>query len=176
MDYNNPEFNFGEKKEGTGGEEYRSSEAVTYGTYSAVPPNVEPNMNYAGNQNQGYFAQQPKEGTDVLAIISLVMGILSLLCCCMGFGILFGIVGIILAGISIANRGAKGIAIGGLVTSIIGTIFSLIMILYMVFSYNAVMKNPSIYQDILEEIQEGTYDNDNSFSYGIGDDWMKDLY
>ena len=92
----------------------------------------------------------------------------------MGFGILFGIVGIILAGISIATRGAKGIAIGGLVTSVIGTIFSLIMIGYMVFSYNAFMKNPSIYEEILEELQEGTYDDGTV--YGLDDDWMKELY
>ena len=174
MDYNNPESNLGGNNEAQTNGEYHSSETYSYGTYSDPQPNGAPDMNYDMNRNMNYYTQPQKEGTDVLAIISLVMGILSLLCCCMGFGILFGIVGIILAGISIATRGAKGIAIGGLVTSIIGTLFSLIMIGYMVFSYNAFMKNPSIYEEILEELQEGTYDDGNV--YGLDDDWMNELY
>ena len=48
------------------------------------------------------------------------------------------------------------------------------MIGYMVFSYNAFMKNPSIYEKILEELQEGTYDDGNV--YGLDDDWMNELY
>lgn len=168
MDYNNPEFNAGENSEQTVTQEQPGSETAAYVEYSQVPPNGTPDMNY--------YVQPEKKSTDVLAIISLVMGILSLLCCCMGFGIIFGIAGIVLAGISIANRGAKGIAVGGLVTSIIGAVFSVIVIIYVVFSYVTFTKNPSIYKDILEEIQDGTYDGGSTYEYNFDDDWTNDLY
>ena len=174
MDYNNPEFHTGERaEEQAGSGEYHSSEANSYGTYSEMPLNGNPNMNFAGQQNMGNYQQQRKEGTDVLAVISLVMGILSLVCCCMGFGVLFGIAGIILGGISIANRGGKGVAIGGLVTSIIGTVFSLIVIIYVVFVYSTVMSNPD-FKDIMENVQDGTYDYYND--YPFEEDWMDGFY
>lgn len=174
MDYNNPEFHTGERaEEQAGSGEYHSSEANSYGTYSDMSLNGNPNMNFAGQQNMGNYQQQRNEGTDVLAVISLVMGILSLVCCCMGFGILFGIAGIILGGISISSRGGKGVAIGGLVTSIIGTVFSLIVIIYVVFVYSTVVSNPD-FKDIMENVQDGTYDYYND--YPFEEDWMEDFY
>ena len=58
-----------------------------------------------------------------LSIAALILGILSMLCCCIGFP--FAIIGLILAIIALVkNSGAKGAAIVGLITSIITLIIS----------------------------------------------------
>lgn len=134
------------------------------------------NTNYNTNRNMSYEQQPKKEGIGVLAIVSLVMGILSLVCCCVGVGIPFGIAGIILSIIAISGQKGKGVAIGGLVTSIIGTVFSLIVIIYFVFAYSTVMKNPD-FKDLMEDIQSGVYENNgDSNSNPFGDDWMDGMY
>lgn len=72
----------------------------------------------------------PKQDNSTLAIVSLVLGILSMVtCCCYGiFGILFGIGGIVCA--VLANRqGKNGLATAGFICSIIGIVLSVICML-----------------------------------------------
>ncbi len=64
--------------------------------------------------------QKPRKG---LGIASLVFGIISLLCCCLGTPI--GLIGIILAIVALVKKNGKGLAIGGLVTSIIGLVIGI---------------------------------------------------
>ena len=60
-----------------------------------------------------------------LSVASLILGILSMLCCCIGFP--FAIIGIILAIVSLVkHKGGKGLAIAGLITSGITMIISVI--------------------------------------------------
>lgn len=155
------------------------NENASYNTNGEYGANGSYNMNNNTNGNYSNMSYQPqpqKEGVGAMAVISLVMGILSLVCCCVGFGLPFGIVGIILSAISISSQKGKGVAIGGLVTSIIGTVFSLILIIYFVFAYNSVMKNPD-FKDLMEYIQSGTYQyDDNGNSNPFGDDWMDGMY
>ena len=76
------------------------------------------------------YAQGPeKPGPNACQIISLILGILSLLCCCTGLvGIAIAVVGLILA--IIGNRNNKnGVGTGGLVCSIIGLVLAGIMLL-----------------------------------------------
>ena len=116
MDYNNPEFHTGERtEEQAGSGEYHSSEANCYGTYSDMPLNGNPNMNFAGQQNAGNYQQQRKGGT----------------------------------------------------------VFSLIVIIYVVFVYSTVVSNPD-FKDIMENVQDGTFDYYND--YPFDEDWMNEFY
>ena len=82
-----------------------------------------------GQMNNGYYDdRKPSNG---FAIASLILGILSILfSCCYGFGIFFSIPGIILAIVSRKSSNGKlsGMAIGGLVCSILGTLIAVFMI------------------------------------------------
>lgn len=80
-----------------------------------------------GYQQQGYGPYQPPKKNNNMALASLILGVLSiLLCCCGGFGIILGAVGIVLA---ILSRGREpmetsakvglGLSIGGIVLGII---------------------------------------------------------
>lgn len=73
----------------------------------------------------------PEKKTDTLAIVSLVMGILSIVlsCCNTYVGIILAIVGIVLSVISQKNNGKSGMAIAGLVCSIIAIVLSVILII-----------------------------------------------
>lgn len=81
-----------------------------------------------GYQQQGYGPYRPpKKSNNNMALASLILGVLSiLLCCCGGFGIILGAVGIVLA---ILSRGREpmetnakvgiGLSIGGIVLGIV---------------------------------------------------------
>lgn len=103
-----------------------------YGPGGYGPQNYGPQGQYRqGYQQQGYGQQEygsyrpPKKNN--MALASLIMGVLSiLLCCCGGFGIILGAVGIVLA---ILSRGREpmetnakvgiGLSIGGIVLGIV---------------------------------------------------------
>lgn len=64
-----------------------------------------------------------------LGIISLVLGIVSIF---MGFGALTAIPGLIVGIVSLAKKEPnKGLAIGGIVTSIIGILLTILLLLFM---------------------------------------------
>lgn len=72
---------------------------------------------------------QPQEDNNGLAIVGLVMGIISILfSCCYGAGVIFGVAGWICS--AMANKKNKtGLGKGGLITSIIGTVLSILVII-----------------------------------------------
>ncbi len=78
-----------------------------------------------------------ENSADTLAIISLVIGILSILVSCCGacMGTLPGIAGIVCAAISQKNNGKTGVATAGLVCSIIGTVIAFLWIIFMLIMY-----------------------------------------
>ena len=108
-----------------------------YGRRGQTPPPPPPRgpqpdyghgQGYGRNPGQNYRApQSPGKNSNYMATASLVLGILSVvLCCCGGFGIILGAIGIVLA---ILSRGREpmetsakvglGLSIGGIVLSII---------------------------------------------------------
>ncbi len=123
------------------------------------------NQNPNGQQNgigQGFSPQmQPpqygpmmpqKPATDVLGIVSLVTGILSLLgCCCSWLGIVFGIAAIVCAALS-RNQMSKfsGLAIGGLVCGIIGLGLGILGIIINIVYGDDIQK---YYEEIVREIE-----------------------
>lgn len=70
------------------------------------------------------------QGSKGLSIASMVLGIVSLVFCCIPYlSIPCSIVGIILGGVSLATKkGGKGMAIAGLVCSILGIAAYIILI------------------------------------------------
>ena len=79
---------------------------------------------------------------DTLAVVSLVLGIVSLvLCCCSGlFSTPFGIGGIICAVLSKKN-GKSGIATAGMVCSIIGVVFGVLSTILGVLVFVSLMND-----------------------------------
>ncbi len=91
----------------------------------------------------------PKK-TDALAVVSLVMGILSIvMCCCYGIGAIFGIPGLICAILS-KKKAKSGLATAGLVCSIIGLVLSVIAIVYYVIYFVAIFSDPELMGTIME--------------------------
>lgn len=151
-------------------------------------PGQQENQLYGSTGQSGYqpygSTGQPKKGSGC-AIASLVLGILSLILCCVGGGI-FGIIGVILGIISICRKeSGRGMAIGGLVTSGIGFvmgIFLLVQILTVIAGLGNLSEQDwqdirdAIYQDLEKEgyeIPEGALPKpDNEFAgeaYQAGD-------
>lgn len=113
---------------------------------SAYPPPYQAQQPYpnnvsgANNANNPYppkpvyTVAQPKPANG-MAIASLVLGILSVLCCCLWFlggGIIPGLVGLILAIICFSKGNKGGVAVAGLVLSIIGLVLSVVSIITLI--------------------------------------------
>lgn len=117
--------------------------------------NNEQNNMYQDNTNQQvvppvYNNNQsaPQNQSNALAIVSLVMGILSIvLCCCYGIGIIFGIIGLVCAIIAKKKGQSAGMSTAGLICSIIGSVFSVIAIIYFAYCIFLVATDPT-YTDL----------------------------
>ncbi len=104
---------------------YSSQSSFTTGqgnTYS------NPGMDYSSQYSSPYDQPVQKPGPNACQIISLILGILSIICCCFGIvSTIMAVVGIVLA--IIGNKNHKhGVGTGGLVCSIVGLILSLIIL------------------------------------------------
>ena len=101
----------------------------------------------------GYTAEPEKKKVG-FAITSLVLGILSVLCCCFGLGWITAIPGIIFGIIAVAKKqGAKGCSIAGIICSavaILGAIVSLIATI----AFGASMP------DLVESLEDYSYSSD----------------
>ncbi len=175
MDYNNQNQNpnqqsapgqysnqYSQQNAGQYNNQYSQQNTAQYGSQQFGPqqPHLSSQQgNYAGNQayqpqgqyNSPYNAPVQKPGPNACQIISLILGILSIICCCWGIvAIIFGVVGIVLA--VIGNKGHKhGVGTGGLVTSIIGLALAVILL---VLSYTAFVTLPSNINDLNEWFEE----------------------
>lgn len=134
---------------------------------------------------QEFTGYQEKKGGKGMAIASLILGILSLLCCCIGFP--FAIVGLILAIISLVKgKDGKGLAIAGLITSIVclgistmAFINALPMLPYIDDFKDYYQNHNEIYEeyqedgtlpDWMQELKENSNMTDQQF-----DDWMNNM-
>lgn len=97
--------------------------------------------------------QQPQNQSNPLAVVGLVMGILSIVfACCYGIGIIFGIAGIICSALS-KKKGKSGVGTAGLICSIIGTVLSVLMIIYFVAIFAYAFSDPEV-QNIMQQQME----------------------
>ena len=103
---------------------------------------------YADGYNQNAYNLVPQKKTSTKAILSLIFGIAGLVTCC-GFGILgviLGIAGVVLAILSRNDNDGKmeGLAIAGLIVSIVAFVFGLGYLCIMVF---AIAEDPNFLTD-----------------------------
>jgi len=83
------------------------------------------------------YMQQPpgRPASQGLAITALVLGVIALITGWIPvWAILLGVIAVILGSIAIAKRQPKGMAIGGIVTGVIGALFSLGILLIAIFA------------------------------------------
>ena len=124
---------------------YSQNNTYSQGSYSTP--------NYA---SQSSYYQQPVQNKPIsaLAVTSLVLGILSLtLCCCIGW--LPGIIGAILGIVAIAkDQGGKGLAVGGVITSVLGLIIGILLTVYSV----AIVNSDEFKEGFEEGFEESYYE------------------
>ena len=103
---------------------------------------------YADGYNQNAYNLVPQKKTSTKAILSLIFGIAGIVTCC-GFGILgviLGIAGVVLAILSRNDNDGKmeGLAIAGLIVSIVAFVLGLGYLCIMVF---AIAEDPNFLTD-----------------------------
>ena len=101
-----------------------------------------------------------ENGSKGLSVAALIFGILGILCCCVGFP--FAIIGLILAIIALAkHKAGKGLAVAGLITSLITLIISAIVGISMIPVMPYVGEMGEFFSDpqaaITEYEEDGTY-------------------
>ncbi len=92
---------------------------------------------YGQQYNQQYpqYYEQPNDGSKGMGVASLVLGIISLLCCC--FGSIGSILGIIFGAVSLSRKKQNnGIAIAGLIISCVALVVWIIAVIYLVATGN----------------------------------------
>ena len=108
-----------------------------------------------GGSANGYYGQPPSQG---FGIASMVCGILALVTCCIWcLSVPLGIVSIVLGILQIQKKTAKGMAIAGIVCSVIGILLTAIISIYAGFIQRQYMDSP-MYNEILQEIMDEMYD------------------
>ena len=107
------------------------------------------------NANVNYGQPTEAQPSMALAIVSLVCGIVSLLCCCCipYIGILFSIAAVVCGIISLnKNLGGRGMAIAGIACGGVGLVLIIITIIL-----GAVAGSMGIMEEITEEIMDNLY-------------------
>ena len=122
--------------------------------------NGQNNQNYYYSNPYGYNNGRPpinplllQKPTSGMAAASLVLGIIGILfTCCCGTGAVLGLIGLILAIVDRKRHGSfSGIALGGLVTSIIAIVFGVI-IFVLGYTIGTDAEFMSLYESMYESI------------------------
>lgn len=88
-----------------------------------------------------------------LSIVSLVMGIISIvLGCCYGVGFLFAIPGLV-CGIIAKRRGEGGLATAGIVCSIVGMVIAIAFWVLIIWALNYIASDPVLYEQYMQMLQ-----------------------
>lgn len=117
------------------------------------------NQSYNQNQQPNYGQPMPPYGyrepeRKGFAIASLVLGILSLVLCCI-YGGFLGILGLIFGIVSLAKKESKmGMAIAGIITSAFGLVYGILMVMATVMTIQFGIENidEDLYQKLFEEV------------------------
>jgi len=104
-------------------------------------------MNYDNNQN-------PQDQSNAFGIASMVCGILSIVTCCFWYiGVILAIVSIVLGILQIRKNQKKGMAIAGIVCSIVTIVLVIITLVL-----NNVLYSSGFYQEYLRALREAGLD------------------
>ena len=107
--------------------------------------------NFNNGSYNNYGSQQPQQGSNGMAIASIVVGALSILsCCCWWLALILGIVGVVLAILS-KNKSVTGkmetTAVVGMILCIVGIVIAIVTVI----GSAAVVGTPE-YQEFYNEI------------------------
>lgn len=113
--------------------------------YTQAPNNYSMNGQPMGNP----YGQPQPQGSQGFAIAGMVLGIISLVCCCSGYiALAAGVVGLVLSIVSLVQkRPGKGMAITGIVCSAI----AIVLIVVLTAVGNSI--TPEELQRMLEELE-----------------------
>ncbi|MGI8979459.1 MAG: DUF4190 domain-containing protein [Pirellulaceae bacterium] len=93
----------------------------------------DPSTNPYQTSTPGYMPPPQPQGSPVLAIISLVCGVLGVVttCCCSIFGLPVPIIAIVCGGIALAqpNSSGKGMAIAGVVLGVLCVLLAIVLLI-----------------------------------------------
>ena len=107
-----------------------------------------------GQFNSPYNAPVQKPGPNGFQVASLIVGILSIVCCCWGlFSIILAIAGIILAIVG-NKKGKHGVGTGGLVCSIIGLVLAVILFAFSYFTFISLPRNINDLNQWIEDLED----------------------
>ncbi len=142
------------------------------GAFSGQPEQAEPQQNVYQQPAQQNVYQQPaqqnvyqqpaynsvpqepeKKSGNWMTITSLILSILSILCCCLDvFALILAIASIVLAIIALVqHKGNKGMAIASLIVGIIGF---LIAVYLLVYAFVILPNNPALQSQIMDLYDE----------------------
>lgn len=109
-------------------------------------------------QNQNYRQQQtPRKKGSGFAIASMVCGICSAVLFCLGLSLPFGALGILFAVLTYRKgKSMDSMSITGLVTSCIGLLLGIIMMINVFVQFPSMMKDPALRKE-LDAVYEGIY-------------------
>lgn len=118
------------------------------------PQQNENQENIEENEHIYKTVMEMKNQSRAWSVASLVVSIVSLLCCCLGWpGIVLGALAIVFSVLSRRNIGYfDGLSIAGLIVGIFGVVFSGSML---IFSY--VVENSEFYEELLKELENSGY-------------------
>ncbi len=109
-------------------------------------------QDYTSNQQYSYQPQQqqqPPKQSNVLAIVGMILGIISIPAgCCGWYSLFLGIPGLICSIIS-RKQGKSGMSVAGIVCSVIGIIIGVLMTL-MAYAMIALLATEPEFQQIFE--------------------------
>lgn len=127
------------------------------------------NNDYNQNSSSVFYTNQnyeeiPEEGKG-FSVASIILSILSLLCCCVpGFGLMIGILGLIfgILGVKKQNNPLSGLAIAGIIVSIIGILVGIYYLIYFIIvllatdmeaARNVDLSDPNSVRDYVERME-----------------------
>ena len=146
----------------TGFEEEKSSNESYYGRYTDGAG--------ASEEERKYAYKTVMDGVPRSrgwSVASMVLGILSVLCCCLTYGgLVMGLLSIVFAVVSRRNLGYfDGMAIAGLVIGIIGTVFGVMTVISEIYltANPELLENYLKYLESLETELEGAGGTTNGF-------------
>lgn len=131
-------------------QDYNSYQNQNYNNYQNNGYN---NMNGTSGQ-QNYYGNEPATETPSgMAIAGMVLGILSMLCCCIWYvSAILAILALVFSIITVAkNKPGKGMAIAGIVCGAIGLIMAIVVVIG-VIGYTRTM-SPKDLQNMINNIE-----------------------
>ena len=153
-------------------QDYNSAQNHDYNSYHNQDYNNAQNQNYNSNQNdnnyqnngynnmngtngqQYYYGNEPATETPSgMAIAGLVLGILSMVCCCIWYvSAILAILALVFSIITVVkNKPGKGMAIAGIVCGAIGLVMAIVVVIG-VIGYTRTM-SPKDLQNMINNIE-----------------------